>query len=85
MTNHNLSQLNQKHTVFGQVQEGLEVLVKLNEIHVDDNNRPLLNVRIKHAIILDDPFEDPPIMIFPSRSPTPKWKSEGRLEYEEKE
>ena len=25
----------------------------MNEIHVDDNNRPLLNIRIKHTIIFD--------------------------------
>jgi peptidyl-prolyl cis-trans isomerase-like 4 len=61
------------------------VLTKLNDIHVDDNNRPLLNVRIKHAIVLHDPFEDPAEILMPSRSPSPKWKAEGRLEYEEKE
>lgn len=61
------------------------MLVKLNDIHVDDNNRPLLNVRIRHSIILHDPFEDPIQMVFPSRSPSPHYKAEGRLEYEEKE
>lgn len=31
----------------------------MNELHVDENHRPLLNVRIKHTVILEDPFEEP--------------------------
>ena len=48
-----------RHSIFGQVQEGLQVLTRINELHVDENHRPLLNVRIKHTIVLDDPFDDP--------------------------
>lgn len=40
--------------------EGFEVLERMNNIHVDDNYRPLLNIRIKHTVILDDPFEELP-------------------------
>ena len=76
--------------------EGFEVLERMNNIHVDDNYRPLLNIRIKHTVILDDPFEELPeynninnIIIIsvkiPSRSPSPNYKGFGRLEYEEKE
>jgi peptidyl-prolyl cis-trans isomerase-like 4 len=57
----------------------------MNEIHVDDNNRPLLNIRIKHTIILDDPFNDADDFKIVSRSPSPIYKGHGRLEFEEKE
>ncbi|KAI9334703.1 hypothetical protein BDR26DRAFT_866600 [Obelidium mucronatum] len=63
--------LNGQHAVFGQVVEGLEVLDALNAQLVDDDKRPFRDVRIKHTIILDDPFPDPPELIVPSRSPSP--------------
>ena len=44
---------------------------KINEVFVDKDNRPLIDVRINHAIILDDPFEDPDGLVVPSRSPSP--------------
>lgn len=69
LTNKNLSYLNEKHSVFGQVMEGLEILEKFNTVFVDKNNRPLQNIRIRHARILDDPFDDPKGMIVPSKSP----------------
>lgn len=52
--------LNEKHTIFGFVSEGLDVLEKLNEVMVDGENKPFNNVRILHTVILDDPFDDPP-------------------------
>lgn len=52
---------------------------------MDDRNQPLLNIRIKHAVILEDPFEDPKDIKFPSRSPSPKYPKTGRPEFEEKE
>lgn len=63
--------LMQKHTVFGEVSEGLEVLAKINEAFVDDNHRPLVNIRIKHTHILDDPFDDPAQLasLIPDASP----------------
>ena len=60
LTKSHLSSLNGKHTVFGKVEEGLEVLKKVNETYVDEKNRPQMNIRIMHTFILDDPFEDPP-------------------------
>ena len=63
--------------------EGIDVLEKINQTFVDDNNRPLLNIRIKHTHILDDPFDDVGYKI-PSRSPSPHYKAEGRFEYEDK-
>ncbi|KAJ3006552.1 UNVERIFIED_CONTAM: Peptidyl-prolyl cis-trans isomerase cyp6 [Siphonaria sp. JEL0065] len=63
--------LNGTHAVFGQVVEGLEVLDALNTQLVDESNRPFRDIRIKHTIILDDPFPDPPNLCPPSRSPSP--------------
>lgn len=63
----------------------------MNDLHVDENFRPLLNVRVKHTVVLEDPFEDKnkyhtQIKIrYPSRSASPDYKGQGRLEYEEKE
>ncbi len=62
-----------KHTIFGKVSEGLEVIDKINSIYVDSNERPYQNLRIKHTLLIFDPFEneDPKGLIVPSRSPSP--------------
>ncbi|KDQ64106.1 hypothetical protein JAAARDRAFT_166075 [Jaapia argillacea MUCL 33604] len=62
--------LDGKHAVFGHVVEGLETLDKLNEVFVDQDGRPLKDVRIRHVVILDDPFPDPPGLVKPDASPT---------------
>jgi peptidyl-prolyl cis-trans isomerase-like 4 len=59
LTKSNLSSLNGKHTIFGSVVEGLEVLKKINETYVDEKGRPRMNIRILHTFIIDDPFPDP--------------------------
>ena len=51
--------LDNKHTIFGYVAEGEEVLRALNEVYADKDGRPLQDVRIKHTFVLDDPFDDP--------------------------
>ncbi|KAL7071772.1 hypothetical protein ACQ4LE_008901 [Meloidogyne hapla] len=63
--------LDGKHCIFGQVAEGLETVIKLNEELVNETNRPYRDIRIAHTIILDDPFEDPPRLKIPRRSPSP--------------
>ena len=53
--------------------EGLEVLDALNEVITDKAGRPLQNVRVRHSVVLDDPFPDPPQLAdhVPERSPEP--------------
>eukprot|EP00967_Tisochrysis_lutea_P075599 scaffold101907_cov31-Tisochrysis_lutea.AAC.3 len=52
--------LDDKYTIFGQVAEGLDVAVAISKVYADSDGRPYKNVRIRHTIILDDPFDDPP-------------------------
>uniref|UniRef100_A0A914E1Y5 Peptidyl-prolyl cis-trans isomerase n=1 Tax=Acrobeloides nanus TaxID=290746 RepID=A0A914E1Y5_9BILA len=67
----NLDYLDDKHCIFGQVTEGFETLQKLNEELCDENHKPYRDIRISHTIILHDPFEDPPRLPIPDRSPLP--------------
>jgi len=67
----NLERLDGKHTIFGKVVEGLDVLTKINSVYCDDSGRPFIDVRILHTIVLDDPFDDPPGLHAPERSPSP--------------
>ncbi|OMJ09092.1 Peptidyl-prolyl cis-trans isomerase-like 4 [Smittium culicis] len=66
-----LDYLDNKFPVFGQVVEGLDVIEKINEQLVDNSNRPYIDIRIKHTIILDDPFDDIPGLQVPDESPLP--------------
>jgi peptidyl-prolyl cis-trans isomerase-like 4 len=56
----NIDYLDGKHTVFGEVAEGFDVLEKLNEVYVDKDSRPYKDIRIYHTVVVDDPFDDPP-------------------------
>lgn len=52
--------LDGRHTVFGVVSEGLQVIEAINNAVCDEQGKPYKNIRINHTIVLDDPFEDPP-------------------------
>ncbi len=41
----NLDSLDEKHTIFGEVSEGLDVLGAIGEAFVDDGGRPYQNIR----------------------------------------
>ncbi|KAG8386601.1 hypothetical protein BUALT_Bualt03G0165300 [Buddleja alternifolia] len=73
-----LDYLDGKHTVFGEVAEGLDTLTRINETYLDERSRPYKNIRIKHTYILDDPFDDPPQLseLIPDASPEGKPKDE---------
>jgi peptidyl-prolyl cis-trans isomerase-like 4 len=88
--------LDGKQTIFGQVAEDSSaVLARLNEAPVDGAAaaaaaaaddaaalRPCRNVRIRHTIVLDDPFDDPEglVKLVPPSSPPPAFDKGGRLE-----
>ncbi|EST09508.2 RNA recognition motif domain protein [Kalmanozyma brasiliensis GHG001] len=66
--------LDGKHAPFGIVVEGQEpggTLDKINEAFTDDQKRPLKDIRIRHVVVLEDPFRDPDAFVPPSRSPSP--------------
>ncbi|NXI01388.1 PPIL4 protein, partial [Pachycephala philippinensis] len=70
-TGENLDYLDGVHTVFGEVTEGMDVLKTINESFVDKDFIPYQDIRINHTVILDDPFDDPPGLCVPDRSPEP--------------
>ena len=67
----NLDYLDDKAIIFGQVVEGFDVLEKINGAFIDDKGRPLQDIRIRHTVILDDPYDDPPGLVEPPESPLP--------------
>lgn len=75
-----LAYLDGKHTIFGEVAEGMDVLDKINELYVDKDNRPFQDVRIKHTYVLDDPFPDPELLVVPPESPKRERPEEESVE-----
>eukprot|EP00126_Sphaerothecum_destruens_P004279 Sdes_comp18087_c0_seq1m7511 len=75
----NLDFLDGKYTIFGEIaeEEGFKTLDLINERLCDAEGVPYQDLRIRHTIILDDPFPDVPGMRIPSCSPSP---SRERLE-----
>lgn len=63
--------LDDVHVVFGEVAEGLDTLAAIDGAYCDADGRPYQNIRIRHTIILHDPFDDPPGLRVPDRSPSP--------------
>ncbi|XP_013783203.1 peptidyl-prolyl cis-trans isomerase-like 4 [Limulus polyphemus] len=76
-----LEYLDGVHTVFGEVTEGMDTLMKINEVICDEEHRPYQDVRLTHTVILDDPFDDPHGLEIPDRSPEPTKEqlSSGRI------
>jgi peptidyl-prolyl cis-trans isomerase-like 4 len=58
LTKANINSLVGKHTVFGKIEEGFDVLKKISDTYVDASYRPQMNIRILHTFLLDDPFPD---------------------------
>ena len=67
----NLDFLDGKAAIFGRVVEGFDTLEKINDAFIDSKGRPLKDIRIRHTAILDDPFDDPPGLVEPEKSPLP--------------
>lgn len=66
-----LHSLDGEHCVFGEIVEGLEIILKFNETICDGDYRPYQDIRISHTVILEDPFEDPKGLTIPDMSPEP--------------
>lgn len=66
-----LDYLDGKAAIFGKVVEGFDALEKINEAFCDEKGRPLVDIRIKHTVILDDPYDDPEGLVEPPESPLP--------------
>ncbi|KAJ2060202.1 Peptidyl-prolyl cis-trans isomerase-like 4 [Coemansia sp. S146] len=77
-----LDYLDGRYTVFGQVTEGLDILEQINSAFCDSKHRPLRDILIRHTIVLDDPFPDPPSLVVPQSPllPTSEQLSEIRME-----
>lgn len=60
-----------KHAIFGRLAEGFDTLDKISAIPVDGAYRLMRDVRIKHTIILEDPYPDPPDLLEAFRGQTP--------------
>lgn len=67
----NIDFLDGKAAPFGTVVEGFDTLEKINDAFTTSNGRPLKDIRIKHTIVLEDPFDDPPGLVTPDSSPVP--------------
>ena len=67
----NLDYLDGKAAIFGKVVEGLDALEKINDAFTDEKGRPLKDIRIRHTLILDDPYPDPQGLVEPPESPLP--------------
>lgn len=63
--------LDGKAAIFGKVVEGFDALAKINEAFCDGKGRPMVDIRIKHTVILDDPYPDPEGLVEPPESPVP--------------
>ncbi|KAI0473305.1 hypothetical protein GGR56DRAFT_667447 [Xylariaceae sp. FL0804] len=63
--------LDGRASIFAKVVEGFDALEKINGAITDGDGRPLVDIRIKHTIVLDDPYDDPPGLRGPSQSPPP--------------
>ncbi|KAJ1615072.1 putative cyclophilin-RNA interacting protein [Cryptosporidium canis] len=81
-----LTYLDGHHVIFAHVEEGLDVLSKLNEVVTDDESTPLQKIIILHTYILDDPFKDYPELLdkIPPASP-PEEAGTSILEFQEDE
>jgi len=67
----NTDYLDGKVAIFGKVVEGFDVLEKINDAIVDASGHPLVDIRIRHTVVLDDPYPDPAGLREPSSSPPP--------------
>ncbi|KAI9798635.1 MAG: Peptidyl-prolyl cis-trans isomerase cyp6, partial [Sarcosagium campestre] len=66
-----LDYLDGRAAIFGKVVEGFDALEKVNDAFVDEKGQPLKDIRIRHTVVLDDPYKDPAGLVIPPESPVP--------------
>ncbi|KAA1115793.1 Peptidyl-prolyl cis-trans isomerase cyp6 [Puccinia graminis f. sp. tritici] len=54
-------------------------LSQINNSLVDDQGQLLRDIRLRHVIVLDDPFDDPPGILIPSQSPAEPSSHQGKV------
>ena len=57
-TDRHLDYLDQKHTIFGEVAEGMDVLEAINNAYTDKDGKPYQVIRIKHTYVVYDAVEE---------------------------
>jgi peptidyl-prolyl cis-trans isomerase-like 4 len=72
--------LNKKHTIFGKVVEGVDILDKINAVQCNYNNKPLQQIVIKHTFVIADDFPDPKNLVVPNASPIRKTEDDEALD-----
>lgn len=50
--------MDNKHTIFGRIVGGFETLNAIEEIEVDNKDRPIANINIVQAHVFVDPFQE---------------------------
>jgi peptidyl-prolyl cis-trans isomerase-like 4 len=76
-TDRHLDYLDDKHTIFGEIAEGLEdvLMDKINNAFTDADGKPYQVIRIKHTHVLFNPWEENPLpnlsRLIPASSPEP--------------
>ena len=68
-TTTNLDVLDDKNSIFGHVSEGMDTIHQINEAYCDKEGVPYQAIRILRAVVLDDPFDDPPNLVVPDAPP----------------
>jgi len=58
ITYRQLQQLDRKHTIFGKVVDGIDVLDQMEKSRTDSNDKPTTDIIINDILIVVDPFEN---------------------------